>query len=103
MDSEFIETAKAPVKIGRVLVVDDDRSTRTIHRACLSDQFDVEIAISGEQALSICQQSLPDLVVLDVMMPAMDRYETCKKLREFTDIPIIFATIKCHSTGLPRQ
>ena len=41
----------------------------------------------------ICKDQLLDLVLLDVMMPEMDGYETCRKLKEFTDIPIIFATV----------
>ena len=77
---------------GRVLVVDDDEDTRTIHRLALATQFDVETASSGEQALNICKEHLPDLVLLDVVMPNMDGYEVCRKLRNFTDIPIIFAT-----------
>ena len=77
---------------GRVLVVDDDPDIRKIYRAWLSSQFDVETASSGEQALQICKNHLPDMVLLDAMMPTMDGYETCRKLREFTSIPIIFAT-----------
>ena len=77
---------------GRVLVVDDDRVTRMIHRSWLSARFDVETASSGIEALEICKKHLPDLVLLDVVMPEMDGYETCRQLREFTDIPILFAT-----------
>lgn len=77
---------------GRILVVDDDDTARTIHRAALSTRFEVATASSGEDALQKCRGTLPDLVLLDVVMPAMDGYETCCKLREFTDIPIIFVT-----------
>lgn len=77
---------------GRILVVDDDETARTIHRAALSTQFKVETSHSGEDALQKCREDLPDLILLDVVMPTMDGYETCHKLREFTDIPIIFVT-----------
>jgi CheY-like chemotaxis protein len=77
---------------GRVLVVDDDISTVKIHSKVLSSQFQIETANSGLGALQICKERMPDLVLLDVNMPEMDGYETCKKLREFTDIPIIFVT-----------
>lgn len=87
-----MEIDRAPEVKGRVLVVDDDKITRTLHRTALSKQFDVESAESGEEALKICRERLPDLVLLDVMMPTMNGFETCRKLREFTDIPIIFAT-----------
>jgi len=77
---------------GRVLVVDDERATRILHRTVLSVQFDVETASGGLEAVQICKNHLPDLVLLDVMMPEMDGYETCRQIRKFTDIPIIFAT-----------
>lgn len=92
MLSDFTECPPTPEVSGRVLVVDDEKITRTLHRTALARQFDVETANSGEEALRICQERLPDLVLLDMMMPDMDGLETCRKLREFTDIPIIFAT-----------
>lgn len=94
MSDEFAADKPLPELAGRVLVVDDDRATRTLHRTMLSKQFDVETASSGEEALAICRKHLPDLVLLDVMMPDMDGYETCREIREFSDIPIIFATGK---------
>ena len=77
---------------GRVLIVDDDKSTRMVLRSLLSQQFDVETASSGEEALTICREREPDLIMLDVNMPGLDGYKTCCKLREFTDIPIVFVT-----------
>lgn len=78
---------------GRVLIVDDDRTTRAIHRAILAKQFDVETASSGVDALTICRERLPDLVLLDCEMPELDGFETCKRLRKWATIPIIFATV----------
>jgi len=72
--------------------VDDDSIARTLLRKVLANQFDIVSATSGAEALKICSDHLPDLVLLDVMMPDMDGYETCRKLREFTNIPIIFVT-----------
>lgn len=92
MKNKLIELECAPEITGRVLIVDDEKTTRALHRTVLSKQFDVITADSGEEALKICRAQLPDLVLLDVMMPEMDGFETCQKLREFTDIPIIFAT-----------
>lgn len=92
MRTEF-DSGNAETKVtGSVLVVDDSSTTRTIYRMALTTQFDVETASSGDQALKICKEHLPDLVLLDVNMPDMDGYETCCKLREFTDIPIVFIT-----------
>lgn len=77
---------------GRVLVVDDDRMTRTAHRSVLARKFDVLTAASGEEALDLCRAQLPDVVLLDVGMPGLDGYETCRQLREWADIPILFVT-----------
>lgn len=77
---------------GRVMVVDDDRTTRAVHRAILATHYDVITAGSGEEAVEQCRIHTPDLVVLDVMMPGMNGYETCRKLREFTSVPILFVT-----------
>lgn len=54
---------------GRILIVDDDPLSRATHRAILAKQFDVLTAASGSEALTLCQQQLPDLVLLDVEMP----------------------------------
>jgi DNA-binding response OmpR family regulator len=77
---------------GCVLVVDDDPTMRTIHRAFLAKQFDVVTVASGKEALKICQEWLPDLILLDVEMPELGGYETCRQLRALTARPIIFAT-----------
>lgn len=77
---------------GRILIVDDDPLSRATHRAILAKQFDVLTAASGSEALTLCQQQLPDLVLLDVEMPRLDGYETCRQLRQWTSVPIIFVT-----------
>ncbi len=79
-------------KSGKVLVVDDDRVTRTIHHAMLVKQFDVVLACSGDEALSICADQSLDLIILDVEMPGLNGYETCRKIRESSTLPIIFVT-----------
>jgi CheY-like chemotaxis protein len=90
---DFLEPEHAPLAVsGRVLIVDDDRSIRMLYRSSLARQFDVITASSGEEALSVAQASLPDLIVLDITMPGIDGYETCHRLRQFTDIPILFVT-----------
>lgn len=77
---------------GQVLVVDDDRTTRALHRGILAKQFDVLSAESGIEALKACEQRLPDLVLLDIGMPDLDGIETCRRLRETASIPVIFVT-----------
>lgn len=85
---------------GRVLVVDDDSSIRMLYRYTLASQFDVLTASSGEEALTLCTAQPPDMVVLDLTMPGLDGHETCRRLRSFTDIPILFVT---SSTGLDEK
>ncbi len=77
---------------GQVMVVDDDRTSRLLHRTILAKQFDIVTAESGAEALAMCQERMPDLVLLDVEMPDLNGYETCQQLREATTVPIIFAT-----------
>lgn len=81
---------------GRILVVDDIATNRLILRAKLSSAyFDVLMANCGKQALEISLAELPDLILLDVMMPEMDGYETCRILKshpETTHIPVIMVT-----------
>lgn len=84
-----------PSLTGRVLVVDDQRSNiQALYQAFCADHR-VYMATSGEQALAVCEAQLPDIVLLDVVMPGMDGYEVCRRLKaqEATrDIPIIFIT-----------
>lgn len=79
----------------RILLVDDDRTLlQFLEEFLLSDGFDVSTANSGQDALRLAYQSHPDLVVLDVMMPGMDGWEVCARLRELSSMPIILVTGK---------
>ncbi len=65
-----------------VLVVDDDANSRLLTRAALEPHgFEVAEAADGAAALTLCQEDPPDLVLLDVLMPGMDGYQTCAALR----------------------
>lgn len=79
-----------------ILVVDDQPANLKILLAFLEQHhFDVRIAENGERALSILNQYNPDLILLDVMMPDMDGFETCRAIKAnaaSADIPIIFMT-----------
>ena len=78
----------------RVLVVDDTTHVQRLLSVMLSKQgYEVQTADNGAQALEIVQTSLPDLILLDIMMPDMDGYQVCQQLKadEHTrDVPIIF-------------
>jgi DNA-binding response OmpR family regulator len=78
-----------------VLVVDDDiRMLRMIKRILDLEGFRVLVASSGEAALKTFEKESPDLVLLDIMMPDMDGYTVCQRLREFSSVPIIMVTAK---------
>jgi type IV pilus assembly protein PilB len=80
----------------RILCVDDDRVTlRAIERSLLTSGYMVVTADNGTRALQTLQSIKPDLILLDAMMPGLDGYEVCSRLRqnqEFNSIPVIFVT-----------
>ena len=82
----------------KILVIDDDVDTLKLVGLILQRQgYEVRVANSGAQALATLQSDLPDLILLDIMMPEMDGYEVARKLRTempTTDIPIIMFTAK---------
>ncbi len=76
-----------------ILVVDDEASIRRILETRLSMiGYKVITACDGEEALELFRQRLPDLVVLDVMMPRLDGYGVCQELRKDSDVPIVMLT-----------
>ena len=78
-----------------VLVIDDDASLLTMLRIMLTEKgFDVVAAQDALTGLRSAYETRPDAFLLDVMMPEMDGFEACRRLREFTDVPIIFVTAK---------
>lgn len=83
---------------GRILVVEDDFDISNMLRIYFTGQgYDVEVAPRGREALEMCRQNLPDLIVLDIMLPDMDGYSVCRELRttnRTAHIPIIFLTQK---------
>ncbi|MEC4986093.1 MAG: response regulator transcription factor [Oscillatoria sp. PMC 1068.18] len=78
---------------GKILVVDDEAAVRRILKTRLTMVgYDVLTAADGDEALEVFASALPDLVVLDVMMPRKDGYEVCQEMRKYSDIPIILLT-----------
>ena len=78
-----------------ILIVDDDPDIRKVLSLLLKESYQVAQAADGQTALQYLQaHPETDLVVLDVMMPGMDGFETCEKIREFSTLPILFLTAK---------
>jgi DNA-binding response OmpR family regulator len=79
----------------KILIVDDDAALLKVLRLSLEREgFEVITALGGAEALRKAYELRPDLVVLDVMMPNMDGWMTCRRLREIADMPIIMLTAK---------
>jgi len=81
----------------RIMVVDDTEANIDILVETLADDYKVSVAMDGESALEDIKINIPDLILLDVMMPDMDGYEVCRHLKadpQTRDIPIIFVTAK---------
>lgn len=83
---------------GRILVVEDDRDISDMLRIYFSGQgYEVQVAPRGGDALQLTRKQLPQLIVLDIMLPDMNGYDVCRQLRSTTrtsHIPIIFLTQK---------
>ena len=80
-----------------VLVVDDNETNVDILVDTLGDFYDVSVAMDGLTALEAVEENPPDLILLDIMMPEMDGYEVCQRLkasRKTRKIPVIFVTAK---------
>ncbi len=78
-----------------VLIVDDDPVIVKFVSANLKARgFGVVSADDGEGAIRALEQHLPDLVILDIMMPGMDGFEVCRRMREWSKVPIIMLTAK---------
>jgi len=78
-----------------VLVVDDTETNIDILVETLGDTYDVSVAMDGESALEIVASDPPDLILLDIMMPGMDGYEVCRRLKaddKTNHIPVVFVT-----------
>ena len=78
-----------------VLVVDDDPALLKLMRDSLAlADYQVITASDGKAALELIEHSQPALVILDIMMPGMDGFQVCERVRQFSQVPIIMLTVK---------
>jgi two-component system KDP operon response regulator KdpE len=85
----------------KILIVDDEPGLRDLVRINLEHEgFGVVQAENGVLGLDAVREEHPDLVILDVMMPEMDGWETCKKLREFSQVPVLMLTARVQSQDI---
>ena len=79
----------------RVLIVDDEpRYLRLLEANLRTEGYEVASAQDGVQAVDIFSSQPIDLILLDIMMPRMDGFATCQRIREFSNVPIIILTAK---------
>ncbi|MCK5876446.1 MAG: response regulator, partial [Candidatus Marithrix sp.] len=83
-------------KKGCLLIADDEACGRSILEILLeTENYQLEFAVNGEDALQKATELLPDLILLDIIMPRMDGFEVCKHLREhpkLAEVPVIMLT-----------
>ena len=80
-------------ELTRILCVDDAKMDQNLIRKCLSDDFELSFADNGEIALAILSEFQPQIILLDMCMPALDGLETCREIRQnqdYNDVPILF-------------
>ncbi len=79
----------------RVLVVDDEKLiVKGIKFSLEQDDMEVDCAYDGQEALDLAKKTEYDMVLLDIMLPKMDGFEVCQRIREFSNMPIVMLTAK---------
>lgn len=79
----------------RVMVVDDDVNICELLRLYLKKEgYEVSTANDGASAVDMVREKMPDIILLDIMMPEMDGWQTCREIRKFSEVPIIMISAK---------
>jgi DNA-binding response OmpR family regulator len=82
-------------RTGPVLIVEDDRNTSALIKTYLEKEgFKTIQAYDGEEALGLIKNSSPGFVILDIMLPKIDGWEVCRRLRSFSDVPVLMLTAR---------
>jgi DNA-binding response OmpR family regulator len=79
----------------RILVVDDDpKILKALDQALRKEGYEVMRAADGEEALALAREEEPDLIVLDIMLPKLDGFEVCAKIRALSNVPILILSAR---------
>jgi diguanylate cyclase (GGDEF)-like protein len=92
---DLLSMLPLPEGLPRMLIIDDQPANIQVLYRLFANDFQVFMATSGEQGLEIARQENPDIILLDVVMPEMDGFETCSQLKQdgqTSDIPVLFVT-----------
>jgi DNA-binding response OmpR family regulator len=83
------------VKTGPVLIVEDDSKTASLISLYLKREgYETAVAFDGVEALRLVRRKNPVVVILDLMLPRLDGWEVCRRIREFSDVPILMLTAR---------
>ncbi len=88
-----------------ILIVDDTETNIDVLLELLGEKYDVLVAVDGKTALDLANQEKIDLILLDIMMPEMDGYEVCERLKsseETQNIPVLFITAKTDEDSIEK-
>lgn len=91
------ETASVPKEKKRLLIVEDHKDIRLYLKVLFAQEYDLLIAVNGQEGIDVAVQEHPDLILCDIMMPVKDGFECCRELKERLDtchIPFIMLTAK---------
>jgi two-component system phosphate regulon response regulator PhoB len=86
----------------KILAVDDNFTIRKLLESALKNDYEIKLAKDGAEALEIIVSFLPDLVILDIMLPDMSGYEICSQLKSdkrFSELPVIILSAKTGATA----
>lgn len=90
----------------KILVVDDSSTVTLMERMVLNRHaYDVVVASDGEEAIGVAKRELPDLILMDVVMPKMNGFDACKRIRQeesIHDVPIIMVTTRGEGMNVER-
>ncbi|OFV98499.1 MAG: two-component system response regulator [Acidobacteria bacterium RIFCSPLOWO2_12_FULL_54_10] len=94
-------------EIRKVLLVEDEEDIRKVAQISLQfrGNWAVAVAVNGEECLAMAASDPPDLILLDCMMPRMDGYEACRRLKQdpvLSHIPVIFLTAKTQESEIKK-
>lgn len=91
------------MSIARVLVVDDEpHMVRLVEANLRAADYEVLSAADGQMALQLAELEQPDLIILDLMLPGLDGYEVCRRIREYSAVPILMLTARSNEIDLVR-
>lgn len=80
---------------GKILIVDDDGNINELLRLYLEkDGYETRQAYDGEEAIAAAKEFVPDLILLDIMLPKLDGWQVCREIRKVSEVPIIMLTAK---------